>query len=61
MDGASPHASTCPRQQLSWEEEEEEEESFSHTNTKAAQDCPDTKTSLSHQHSGGTQLSPPIA
>ena len=54
MDGAGPHASTCPWQQLSGEEEEEE--ALSHTNR--AQDCPGTETSLGHQPSGGNTTVP---
>lgn len=53
---AGPHAPTCPRQQLSGEEEEEE--ALSHTSTKAAQDCPGTKTSLGHQPSEGNTTLP---
>lgn len=56
MDRAGPHAPTCPRQQLSGEEEKEE--ALSHTNTKAAQDCPSTKMSLGHQPSGGNTTLP---
>lgn len=56
MDRAGPHAPTCPRQQLSGEEEEEE--ALSHTSTKAAQDCPGTKTSLGHQPSEGNTTLP---